>query len=92
MIAPNRDLLDISDARPRFQSQLHHGTVLVNASHRGEVFGRHIRCRVLANQRIGVARVAHDDSLAIAHGVVVDGSPLVIENLCIVRQQINTLD
>ena len=39
---------------------------------------------MLANQSIRVARVAHNDSLAIAHGIIVDGSPLVIENLRIV--------
>ena len=92
MIAPNCDLLDISDPCSRLQSQLHDGTILINTGHRCEVLGRHIWCRVLANQSIRVARVAHNYSLAIAHGIIVDSSPLVIENLRIVRKQINTLD
>ena len=65
--------------------------VVVQAGHRGEALGRHVRGGGLRDQRVGVGRVADDQDLDVVRGVVVDGLALRLEDAAVGLQQVTAL-
>ena len=92
VVTPDCHLMDVSDPYTALESHLNFGTILINSHHGLEIFLRNVRCIVLADEGVGVARIAYDNGLAVARSVVIDGLALFNKDWRIVWEQINSLD
>ena len=91
VVSPDGHLLDVGDLGVGLKSKLSEGSVVIKTGHGGEAGRGHVRSVVLADERVGVSGVADNDGLAIAGGVVVDGTANIDEDLAVVLEEISTL-
>ena len=91
MVAPDGHLLDISDLGVGLESELGKGTVVIETGHGGERGGREIGSIVLADESVGVGRVADNNGLGITSAVVIDGLANIDEDSAVVLEQITAL-
>lgn len=91
MVAPNSHLLNVGDLGVGLESKLGKSSVVIEASHGGEVLSWDFWGIVLANHGVGVGWVTNNDGLNVTAGVVVDSFTSVNENLSVVLKEIGTL-
>ena len=91
MVAPDGHLLDIGDLGVGLESELSKGTVVIETGHGGERGGREIGSIVLADESVGIGRVADNNGLGIASTVVIDGLADIDEDSAVVLEKVTTL-
>ena len=91
MVAPDSHLLDIGDLGVGLESELGKGTVVIETGHGGERGGREIGSIVLADESVGVGRVADNNGLGITRAVVIDGLANIDEDSAVVLEEITAL-
>ena len=80
-----------STRRSSCASQLAQRAVVVEARHRGEPLGRHVRRVGRGDQRVGVGRVADDEDAYVVGGAGVDRLALRLEDAAVRLEQVAAL-
>ena len=88
VVAPDRHLLHIVDARTGLLRNLSHGTVVIEAGHCRELLVRDIRSRVHGDQCVGIRRVTNNQDLDVLAGIVIDGFALRAEDATVGFEQV----
>ena len=88
MIAPDSHTLHVIDVFTGFLCQLRHCTIVVEASHRGEVTRVNVGCIAACDQSIGIRRIADHQYPNVTTGVIVNRFALYREDLCICFKQV----
>ena len=91
VVAPDGDVLDDGVVRAGLTRELGLGAILIEASHRKEVFGRHAAGGTQSDEGVGVARITDDEDLDALLGVTGDGFTLANEDLAVDAEEILTL-
>ena len=91
MVTPDSHLLDISDLGVGLEGELGEGTVVIKTGHSSKGRSREIGSVSLADQCVGVGRVADNNGLGIASTVVIDGLADIDEDSAVVLEKVTTL-
>jgi hypothetical protein len=91
VVTPDGDVLDDGVVRAGLARELRLGAILVEASHREEVFGRHAASGTQSDEGVGIAGITDDEDLDGLLGVTRDGFALADEDLAVDAEEILTL-
>jgi hypothetical protein len=91
MVAPHGELFDCVYRLPGFGGELRQGPVVVEAQHRGELFGLQVGRAVHRDIGVGIGRVADDQHSDVPRGVVVERLALHGENGAVGFKQVLAL-
>ena len=89
MVTPDGQVVDVSNLATCLESELGHGSVVVEACHSSERRRGKILGVVLADQRVGVSWVADNDSLDITGAVVIDGFADINKDFSVILEQVS---
>jgi len=65
---------------------------VIESIHSCEVFYWEVRCVVLANKSVGVARVSNNNSFGITRAVVIDRGSNIDKDFTVILEEISALD
>jgi len=91
VVSPHGHLLDVGYLGVGLKGELGQSSVVIESGHGSEAAGGQVRGVVLADQSVGVGRVADDDGLDVTRGVVVDSFTNINENLTVVLEEVTSL-
>ncbi len=91
VVAPDGQLLDVGDRHGQLLRQLAQRPVVVQAGHRGEPLGGHVRGVGLGDECVGVGRVADHQHAHVVCRSGVDGLALRLEDAAVGLQQVAAL-
>src|SRR5580704_5553889 len=90
MVAPDREVSDLSYVSSGFGGQLRFTAVFVETSHSKPTIAGYAFCIVHRDQTIGVTRVADHQDPNIGSRILFNGVPLARENLAVDSQKLFT--
>lgn len=90
MVAPDCELLNVSDFRVGLECELSKGTIVIKTGHGSKVLSGDAGSIVLADQSVGVGWVSDNNSLSSALSVVVDRLASINEDLTVVLKEVGT--
>lgn len=92
VVTPDCHLLYRCNRVACLKSKLSDRSIVIESIHSCEVLNREVRCVVLANKGVSVARVSNNNSFGITSAVVIDCSSNINKDFTIVLEEISALD